>query len=121
MAGYTYEQISAVLTFLDQVIVLPEEIEARVEAEIAELEGVTMPKLISRWEAAALEIREQQGRQDFALELLADQCGPLPDEAVERVRELSPEQLSELGRALLRFSVLTDLTAWLDAHAPASR
>ena len=33
-AGYTYEQISAVMTFLDGVIALPEEIEARVEAQL---------------------------------------------------------------------------------------
>jgi hypothetical protein len=120
-AGYTYEQISAVLTFLDQVLVLPEEIEARIEAELAELEGATMPQLMSRWEAEALQLREQRGRQDLILDLLTDQCGPLPEEAVAQVRELSPEQLSDLGRALLRFGALDDLTAWLAAHSPASR
>jgi hypothetical protein len=120
-AGYTYEQISAVLTFLDQVVVLPEEIEMRVEAELAELEGATMPQLMSRWEAEALQIREQRGRQALVLEQLADQCGPLPEEAAAQVRELSPDQLYDLGRALLRFGSLADLVTWLAAHPDPSR
>jgi len=119
-AGYTYEQISAVLTFLDQVLVLPEEIEARVEAELAKLEGAIMPQLMSRWEAQALKIREQRGQQSLILAQLAELCGSLPEATAAQVHALSPEQLAELGRALLRFNALADLTAWLAAHAPAS-
>jgi hypothetical protein len=130
-AGYTYEQISAVMTFLDGVMALPEEVEARVEAALAESEGTTMPEVMSRWEARVLRRGQDQGRaegqqlgrmegqQALVLMLLERQCGTLPDDVAERVRGLSPEQLGDLGLALLRFSQLGDLTAWLDANAPA--
>ena len=64
-AGYTYEQISAVLTFLDRAVALPEGLEARIEAELAELEGTSMPQLMSRWEARVLE-RGRVGGSDHA-------------------------------------------------------
>ncbi|MFN8541717.1 MAG: DUF4351 domain-containing protein [Thermomicrobiales bacterium] len=120
-AGYTYEQISALLTFLDGVIALPEEIEARVEAELAELEGVAMPEVMSRLEARILRRGQDLGRTEgqlaLILEQLAQQCGVLPDNVTTLVSNLSPEQLDHLGLALLRFSQLGDLTAWLDANA----
>jgi Domain of unknown function (DUF4351) len=120
-AGYTYEQISAVLTFLDGVIALPEEVEARVEAELAELEGVTMPEVMSRWEAHVLQRGQDLERFRLIFMLLEQQCGILPDDVAARVRDLSSEQLDTLGLALLRFSQIDDLTGWLDANAPAGR
>jgi hypothetical protein len=116
-AGYTYEQISAVMTFLDGVIALPDEVEARVEAELAESEGAAMPQVISRYEARIL----RRGQQSFVLMLLEGQCGTLPDDVAERVRDLSTEQLADLGLALPSFSQLADLTDWLDTNAPTER
>jgi hypothetical protein len=116
-AGYTYEQISAVMTFLDGVVALPEEVEARVEAELAASEGTAMPEVMSRWEARVM----RRGQQSFVLMLLERQCGTLPDDVAERVRDLSSEQLAGLGLALPSFSQLVDLTAWLDANTSAGR
>lgn len=123
-AGYTYEQIGALLTFLDGVIALPEEVEARVEAQLAEEEGNVMPEVMSRWEARVLQRGQDQGRAEerltLILRLLEQQCGTLSEEIAARVRDLSPEQQTDLGLALLRFSQLTDLTAWLSENAPVA-
>lgn len=128
-AGYTYDQIAAVLTFLDRAIALPEEVERRIQDQLSELEGTAMPKLMSRWEAQAIEqgqrkgeeIGVQQGQQRIILAQLADQCGPLTDDDAARVRALSVAQLADLGRALLRFTGPADLAAWFAAHPTAAR
>jgi len=110
-----------VLTFLDGVIALPEEIEARVEAELAELEGIAMPEVMSRYEARIRRRGQDSEQLRLIFMLLEQQCDTLPDEVAARVRGLSSEQLDDLGLALLRFTQLDDLTGWLDANAPAAR
>ncbi len=120
-AGYTYEQISAVLTFLDRAVTLPAGVEARIEAELAELERTTMPQLMSRWEAPAIQQGEERGQQALVLAQLTQQCDPLAEETTARVRELSAEQLTDLGRALLRFTEPTDLADWFATSPPAPR
>ena len=120
-AGYTYEQISAVLTFLDRAVALPEGVEARIEAELAALEGTSMPQLMSRWEARAIQRGEEQGQQALVLLLLEQQCGPLAEETATRVRDLASGQLADLGRALLRFTGPTDLADWFATHPAAPR
>lgn len=58
----------------------------------------------------------QQGRQQealsFVMRLLNRQLGQVNPAAIERIRELSLEQLEELGVALLDFSNAADLMAW---------
>ena len=50
------------------------------------------------------------------LQLLVKICGPLPEDVDSGVRNLSLEQLEELGEALLGFQSLQDLQAWFDAN-----
>ncbi len=120
-AGYTDEQIYAVLTFLDWIIVLPEEVEARVDAELAALEGVTMVQLKPRWETLAEQRGEQrgivEGQRTLLLALLTERFGPPPDAVAEQIGRLPAEQLLALGQALLRFTGPADLETWLAAHA----
>jgi hypothetical protein len=53
------------------------------------------------------------------LSLLAEVCGSLPAEDKDRVRDLSPEELDNLAKALLRFQTLADLQSWFDKGGPA--
>jgi len=59
----------------------------------------------------------EQGRQREAsliLRLLQRRCGEIPTNWAEVIRELSIEQLEELGEALLDFKGLADLVSWLE-------
>jgi hypothetical protein len=40
--------------------------------------------------------------------------GAVEPQSLDRIRDLSLPQLEELGEALLDFSQVSDLTAWLD-------
>jgi flagellar biosynthesis/type III secretory pathway protein FliH len=131
-AGYTNEQSDAVLMFLERAMALPDEVEAQLEAELAE-EGVTMAEMTHRWERRGWERGWERGRdegrtegrtegqRDLILQLLAQQCGPLSATLTEQLGTLPEAELSELGRALLRFNNLADLEAWLAERVPASR
>jgi len=60
----------------------------------------------------------QQGRRQealsFIMRLLDRQLGEINPAMIERVQALSIEQLEDLGIALLDFSQVADLMAWLE-------
>ncbi|NER24918.1 MAG: DUF4351 domain-containing protein [Symploca sp. SIO1C2] len=59
--------------------------------------------------------REQEG-QTLVLKLLSRKVGKLPPKLESQVKALSLEGLEELAEALLDFSTLDDLSAWLQNH-----
>jgi predicted transposase YdaD len=60
----------------------------------------------SKWEEALAYTRR----------LLTRRIGALEPEMEAEIRELTTQELEELGEALLDFSELADLTAWLQAR-----
>ena len=64
---------------------------------------------------------KQEGReveaQSLILRLLNRRVGELPQQSRQRVENLSLEQLENLGEALLDFSSMADLQAWLEAQS----
>lgn len=63
------------------------------------------------------ERAKQEGQQDLILRQLNRRFGEIDAALMERIRGLSIEQLSLLAEALLDFSVVTDLEAWLNQQA----
>ncbi|RCJ41886.1 hypothetical protein A6770_35885 [Nostoc minutum NIES-26] len=77
-------------------------------------------ELIMRLEPLYQQDRErakQEGQQDLILRLLNRRFGEIDAALIERIRGLSIEQLSLLAEALLDFSVVADLEAWLNQQA----
>ncbi len=73
-------------------------------------------ELIMRLEPLYQRDREQaiqSGEQRLILRLLNRRIGSINDELIERVQGLSIEELENLGEALLDFSGVADLEAWL--------
>jgi predicted transposase YdaD len=60
----------------------------------------------------------QEGRQERSLIslLLQQKIGQLPQSLRDRISLLSIQQLESLAIALLNFSSINDLAAWLDAN-----
>lgn len=112
--------------------------ELRADEELSELESLLsffstfvlelpVVQQIMRWDMAVLResplaqelFREGQlegqreGQLELVLRQLTRRVGTLDESLVQRVRGLSSEELKQLAEALLDFSELSDLQAWL--------
>jgi Domain of unknown function (DUF4351)/Putative transposase, YhgA-like len=105
--------------FVDTYLRLNRQEEQVFQAEIDTI-GVAQKEEIMQtmtsWEERGMEKGIQQERRSLILILLNDQVGALPENVAAQVAGLEAEQLTGLGRALLRFSQLADLTDWLASH-----
>ncbi len=62
----------------------------------------------------AIQEGNKQGEQRLIIRLLNRRFGEIDSSTIERVQGLSIEQLEALGEALLDFSAISDLEAWLN-------
>ncbi|NET60775.1 MAG: Rpn family recombination-promoting nuclease/putative transposase [Symploca sp. SIO2E6] len=94
--------------------------------EIAEMLGLAESIKETRVYQEGLEIglekghdqgREQEG-QTLVLKLLSRKVGQLPPKLESQIKTLSLDKLEELAEALLDFSTLDDLSAWLQNNKP---
>jgi predicted transposase/invertase (TIGR01784 family) len=60
---------------------------------------------------------KQEGEKNLILRLLHRRIGEIDALLIERITGLSIEQLESLGEALLDFSSVADLEAWLTQHS----
>lgn len=58
----------------------------------------------------------EQGERALILRQLVRKVGALPEGVRSRISAMSIERLNELGEALLNFSELSDVEAWLLQH-----
>jgi hypothetical protein len=82
-------------------------------------EETGMTTLISDIEAFGRAEGQIQERKAIVLRQLTRKLGPLDQAMTERVATLTPEALLDLSDALLDFTALPDLSAWLDQHPRA--
>ena len=103
---------------------LPPELETKLWQELTTLEcNKTMPYVTSveriGYQRGHLEGHEE-GRQMEASALVQRQLrrrfGSLSSEIAERIADLPLERSEDLGEALLDFTAVTDLEAWLRQH-----
>ncbi|WP_295615554.1 DUF4351 domain-containing protein, partial [Chamaesiphon sp. GL140_3_metabinner_50] len=59
------------------------------------------------------EARGEAKEQALILRLLTRRVGKMPNQLQERIKSLPLERLEELGEALLDFTAMADLEAWL--------
>jgi predicted transposase YdaD len=60
-----------------------------------------------------------EGEHALVLRLLTRKVGDLPSAILAQVQGLTLPQIEALGEALLDFTSLTDLQAWLNQNAPS--
>ncbi len=83
------------------------------QTEIAKFEPVkqeVVMEIVTSWQ---LEGR-QEGKLELVMRLLNRKVGTLTPELEERIRQLSTTQLEDLAEALLDFTNVGDLVAWLN-------
>ncbi|MEG4196889.1 Rpn family recombination-promoting nuclease/putative transposase [Microcoleus sp. Pol12A5] len=98
-------------------------IASRTNLTLKELEELEKREMFFEDQRGAVIKGMQEGRQEGLIEgqtalilrLLARRTGEIPPETKTRIRQLSLEQLEDLGEILLDFTSQEDLIAWLES------
>ncbi len=90
----------------------------RAFAKLAPAEQERTMELITSWERAGIEKGRQEGKEELVVQQIQRRFGAVASSVLERLNQLSAEQLNELGIALLDFTSSADLEAWLSRYNP---
>ncbi|MBL1179002.1 Rpn family recombination-promoting nuclease/putative transposase [Pantanalinema sp. GBBB05] len=119
-AGYSRREVLNLFKFIDWVMILPEGLKQAFWVELKAYEEERKVPYITSIEEIGFERGIQEGRQEgqrsLILLLLEQRVGQFPDRTHDRIAQLSLPQLEALAIALLNFSSLADLEAWLETH-----
>lgn len=117
--GYARQEVVNLFRFIDWVMILPEGLKRAFWDELKQYEEERRMPYITSVEEIGFERGHQAGRQEgerlLILRLLVRRVGVLPAEVQSRVESLPLEQLEALGEALLDFTSIADLEAWLQS------
>ena len=131
---YSRKQVRQLFGFIDWALNLPEELELVFRDEVSKLEETNKMAYVTSIERMGikkgLEEGLEKGREEglekgreeglregtlvLALRLLKRRLGEFGGEIEQQVKALPLEKLEILGEALLDFTRLDDLTAWLE-------
>lgn len=101
---------------IDTYLHLSADEERLLRADIARMEPVeqeVVMKIVTSWMEEGIEQGKQQATQSLVMRQLPRRIGALTPELQERIQQLSLTQLEDLVVALLDFSEVADLEAWL--------
>ncbi len=109
--GYTPEEIRALLRLMEYLLRLPAELSRPTVDAMKQIESeeIGMP-LVTSFE----EIGREDEREALVLRQLTRKLGPLPEDVTTRIAALDSATMLLPADALLNFSSLADLRAWLD-------
>jgi hypothetical protein len=115
--GFPRQDVINLFRFIDWAIQLPEVLKLQFWQEVHDFEEQRQMPYITSVEEIGLE----RGKRDLVLELLTYRLkvAELPADLVAQVQMLPLPQLENLGKALLDFTSLKDLQAWLNQNAQA--
>ncbi len=111
--GYNAEQVREMFGLIDWMMHLRVDLEKRFKQELDEFEeSLEMPYVTS-----VERIAKAEGKAELLLDQLAERFGTVPEELQQRIQDLPMDQLTALGKAILRFQAIKDLEAWLDGQS----
>jgi Domain of unknown function (DUF4351) len=111
--GYARQDVLELLRFIDWVLTLPAGLEARLQAELVQLEKERQVPYITSFERIGIEKGLQQGLQQGEVimlkRLLTRRFGPLPAWAEQRLEQASPQELEGWADRVLEAQRLEDV------------
>jgi transcription termination factor NusB len=111
--GYNAEQVREMFGLIDWMMHLRVDLEKRFKQELDEFEeSLEMPYVTS-----VERIAKAEGKAELLLDQLAERFGTVPEELQQRIQDLPMDQLTALGKAILRFQAIEDLVPWLDGQS----
>lgn len=116
--GYVRQDVLELFRFIDWVLALPAGLEARVQAELVQLEGERQMPYITSIERMGIEKGIQQGEVIVLKRLLTRRFGPLPEWAEQRLEQASPRELEGWAERILEAQQLEDVFAPEPARRP---
>ena len=119
--GYNREDIVNLFRFIDWVMVLPKGLERSFWTELKTYEETRKVPYITSVERIGFERGMKEGKEEGRKEagksivqrLLVEKFGTLPAHLSTAVDELGPKKVESLAIALLNFSSIEELSAWL--------
>lgn len=112
--GYQRQDVINLFHFIDWVMSLPRELEQEYWREVQQLEEERQMPYISSVERRGIEQGRQEEGVSLVVRLLNRRLGGVAVSLEEQIRQLSVEQLENLGEALLDFESEADLSHWLE-------
>ena len=110
--------------FVETYLTLNAEEMRRYERATAQLTSAEQEQTMEQWtsigrqaKAEGLALGLQEGKEALVARLIRRRFGTVPEKVVARLDQLSPEQLDDLGEALLDFVTVTDLDQWFLQHS----
>ncbi|WP_445633755.1 DUF4351 domain-containing protein [Nostoc sp. DSM 114161] len=88
------------------------------QKEVEQMLGITLKetRVYREIKEEGREEGREQGERSLIYRLLTRRVGELPQDVGDRIATLNLEQLENLGEALLDFTSMADLHAWLEAQ-----
>ena len=118
--GFNKKQIIGLYRFIDWVLILPDDMATEFKDELNVFEETQKMQYVTSIERIGMKKGMQVGSHTqamkTALRQLQRRFGALDEAAQTHIRALPLDQLEDLSDALLDFSTLVDLTAWLQQH-----
>lgn len=114
--GYSRENIVDLFTFIDWVMVLPEEMEIKFEAELTEFEKEQRMEYVTSIERRGIEQGKKAGQANVIIRQLNRRLSKLDSNLENSVRALDTTALESLAEALLDFQSINDITLWFDKN-----
>jgi hypothetical protein len=111
--GYERREILNLFRLVDWVMILPKGLGREFWQQLKAYEEERRMPYISSVERMGIEQGIEQGERSLVLRLLTRKVGTLPESATTQINALPLAELEALGEALLNFSHLSDLEAWL--------
>ena len=116
--GFSRQDILNLYRFIDWVMGLPEQLEQDFLEEVRQFEEENRMPYITNAERLGIKQGIQQGMQregaNLVLRQLNRRFGSVASDIEPQIRQLSVEQLEDLGEALLDFATEQDLLNWLN-------
>ncbi|MCA2927704.1 MAG: DUF4351 domain-containing protein, partial [Microcystis sp. M020S1] len=114
--GYQRQDVINLFRFIDWLMSLPKNLEQEFWREIRQWEEETRMPYITSVERLGIEQGMQREGANLVLRLLNRRLGQVTTSVEKQVRQLSVEQLEDLGEALLDFENEADLLHWLSQN-----
>ena len=111
-SGYNQNEVLNLFRFLDWVLKLPKNLEAEFLQELTAYEEERRMPYVTSVERIGIE----KGARSMTLQQLAYKFGELPDNIITQINSLSAQRVKVLGRALLDFGSIENLTRWLETN-----
>jgi len=114
--GFSREDIINLYNLIDWMMTLSKDLEREFQQELKQYEEERKMPYITSIERAGQIEGELKGEQNMIIQQINYRFGEIDTSLIKQVKTLTRTQLTELGKAIFNFSIVTDLQQWLEIN-----